>query len=187
VGFQVHHRFAVDRDVMTGQIYGVQRPDGSWDPVEHRDMIPLKWPVAHPDDEHIGLAPAESLLREIGMDRYATEFTHAFLRDDGIPFQGLKLPPGSTLDETKRKNVKEEFAKRSGRKGELAILENGAEFTRPGLTISELDLENVYRIPESRIPPASACRRRWRGWRWGLRTATTTTSRRRARRLLRGR
>ncbi|HVZ39478.1 MAG TPA: phage portal protein [Candidatus Kapabacteria bacterium] len=152
MGFQVHHRFAVDRDVMTGQIYGVQRPDGSWDPVEHRDMIPLKWPVAHPEDEHIGLAPVEALLREIGMDRYATEFTHSLLRDDGIPFQGLKLPPGSTLDEQKRKNVKEEFARRAGRKGELAILENGAEFTRPGLTISELDLENVYRIPESRIP-----------------------------------
>jgi phage portal protein BeeE len=70
-------------------------------------MIALKWPMAHPEDDHIGLAPAEALLREIGMDCYATEFTHALLRGDGIPFQGLKLPPGSTLDETKRKNVKE--------------------------------------------------------------------------------
>ncbi len=151
-GFQVHHRYEAERDPTTGRVIGVQRPDGTWEPVEHRDIIALKWPVAHPTDPHIGLAPAEALLREVGMDRSASAYMASLLRDDGIPFQALKLPPGSQLDPERRKQIKEEFARRAGRKGELAVLENGAEFTRPGLSIAELDLGNVYRIPESRVP-----------------------------------
>ncbi|HVZ41302.1 MAG TPA: phage portal protein [Candidatus Kapabacteria bacterium] len=151
-GFQVHPLGGVERDIRTGRVHSVLRADGSWDPVEHRDMIVLRWPVAHPEDDGIGMAPVEALARELGMDLYASTFIFDLLRDDGIPFQALKLPPGCSLDPTQRAAVKEEFARRMGKKGELAVLENGAEFDRPGISINELNLESIYRIPESRGP-----------------------------------
>lgn len=152
VGLQVHHRFSVERDWRTGRAAAVRRPDGRWERVEARDVIALKWPVAHPEDDGIGLAPAEALLKELGMDRYATAFAHQLLTDDGIPFQALKLPMGATMGTEERAMVKQEYLQRAGRRGELAILENGAEFTRPGLTLNEMNLEQIYRVPESRAP-----------------------------------
>ncbi|MBS1914612.1 MAG: phage portal protein [Bacteroidetes bacterium] len=152
VGLQVHPRNGVERDIRTGRVRLVLRADGTWDPVEHRDMIVLRWPVAHPEDDGIGMAPVEALARELGMDLFATTFVFDLLRDDGIPFQALKLPPGCSLDPTQRAAVKEEFSRRIGKRGELAVLENGAEFERPGVSMNELNLESIYRIPESRGP-----------------------------------
>jgi hypothetical protein len=130
------------------------RLEGMWRPVMPEDVIKLAWPVPDPMAPWRPLSPLESIGREIGMDDATIQMMASVVGNDGIPFTAVSLPPGSTLTDPVKKAMKDDYRTAQRSRAELAILEGGATFERPGLDFSELQIEKLSRLPESRIAAA---------------------------------
>lgn len=173
VGFDVHGVNNVERDMVTGKVLRVLRRDvQQWEEVDNSDFIVLRWPVMNPHDPFIGLSPVRALSSELSADRSALGMIEETISNDGIPFAALKLPPEVKLDDESKENMRKEFEQRRRRRDQLAFLEGGAEWSRPNMSLSELDLENVFLTSESRVSGASRVPAIIAGLQTGLKHAT---------------
>ena len=116
-------------------------------------------------DMRMGLSPIKRLVREIASDDEATRFADALLHNFGIPGLVVQTPAGApelSRDEalSLKASVAESFG--NGNRGNVGILEGGAEMRQFGFSPEQLNLEALHNVPETRIaavmgvPPAVA-------------------------------
>jgi HK97 family phage portal protein len=115
-------------------------------------------------DHRLGLSPIKRLVREIGSDQSATQFTDALLRNFGIPGLVVHVPQGASLNEEQAESLKQQLQTRFGfeNRGNVGVLTAGAELRQFGFSPADLNLEALHNVPETRIaavmgvPPAVA-------------------------------
>lgn len=116
-------------------------------------------------DMRLGLSPIKRLIREIASDNEATAFGDALLHNFGIPGLVVQTPaeaPSLTRDEALalKQTVSDSFG--NGNRGNVGILEGGADMKQFGFSPEQLNLEALHNVPETRIaavmgvPPAVA-------------------------------
>lgn len=116
-------------------------------------------------DMRLGLSPLKRLIREIASDEEATHFADALLHNFGIP--GLVVQTPAEAPELSREealalkaNVADSFG--NGNRGNVGILQGGADMKQFGFSPEQLNLEALHNVPETRIaavmgvPPAVA-------------------------------
>lgn len=128
--------------------------EGDWKPISKEDVVHLKWPTVDPDQPWLALAPLISIAREVDTDNEATRYQYALLFNDATPRTAIRMPPGQrplTPDEANR--AKATFRQRYGgdNRGDVALLENGADIVRLNLNMEELAFDALRRVPEARI------------------------------------
>lgn len=116
-------------------------------------------------DMRLGLSPIKRLVREIASDSEATAFGDALLHNFGIPGLVVQTPaeaPELSRDEalSLKAAVSESFG--NGNRGNVGILQGGADMKQFGFSPEQLNLEALHNVPETRIaavmgvPPAVA-------------------------------
>jgi HK97 family phage portal protein len=116
-------------------------------------------------DMRLGLSPIKRLVREIASDDEATHFADQLLHNFGIPGLVVQTPaeaPELSRDEalSLKASVAESFG--NGNRGNVGVLQGGAEMRQFGFSPEQLNLEALHNVPETRIaavmgvPPAVA-------------------------------
>ncbi|HEU4322116.1 MAG TPA: phage portal protein, partial [Roseiflexaceae bacterium] len=120
-------------------------------PVE--DIVHFQWPSPDPDQPWQALPPLAAAAREIDTDNEITRYLFALLKNDAVPRTALRVPPGSHLKDDEIRRMRQQWRERYGgeNRGDVAILEEGAEIQRIGLDLAELAFDALHRIPETRI------------------------------------
>lgn len=135
--FISHYDYTVD-----GQIYHIDRDD-----IVH---FPDGMDPANPRK---GLSGIVSLMREIGTDNEAANYTASLLRNMGVP--GALIAPDGTaiLTPDDAEEIKAGFQQRfSGdRRGEPMVMSTAAKVTAFGFDPKQMDVAMLRRIPEERI------------------------------------
>lgn len=131
--------------------------DGDWQPIDKADIVHLKWPTVDPEQPWLALSPLISIAREVDTDNEATRYQYALLANDATPRTAIRLPSGgaggrpATSLEVDR--IKQSYRQKYGGdgRGDVAVLENGAEIERISLNMEELAFDALRRVPEARI------------------------------------
>lgn len=137
-------------------VAGYEYSDGEndWKPIPKEDIVHLKWPIIDPDQPWMALSPLISMAREVDTDNEATRYQYALLHNDATPRTALRLPPGQRpMTPTEIERVKSSWRQRYGgdNRGDVALLEAGAEIVRTSLNMEELAFDALRKVPEARI------------------------------------
>lgn len=137
-------------------VAGYEYSDGSqdWQPIDKDDIVHLKWPIVDPDQPWMALSPLISMAREVDTDNEATRYQYALLANDATPRTALRMPPGQRpMTSQEMERVKSNWRQRYGgdNRGDVALLEHGAEIQRVSLNMEELAFDALRRVPEARI------------------------------------
>ena len=133
--------------------YQYDQGDGRAVPVPIEDVIHLRW-APDPMQPTRGLAPLVAAARVVDTDNEALRYTFALLKNDAVPRTILttKLP----LDPKGLKQMQEQWRERYGgdNRGDIAVVSGDVSIARAGANLSELQVEMLHNIPESRIAAA---------------------------------
>lgn len=137
-------------------VSGYEYNDGEsdWKLIDKADVVHLKWPIIDPDQPWMALSPLISMAREVDTDNEATRYQYALLFNDATPRTAIRLPPGQRpMTETEVNRVKASWRQKYGgdNRGDVAILEAGAEIVRTSLNMEELAFDALRKVPEARI------------------------------------
>ena len=107
-----------------------------------------------PRDQKRGLAPLQSLLREVFTDDEAAAATAAIVRNMGIP--GAIISPANPEDEigdAKRKTIKDYFRRvfRGDNRGDALVFSTQMKVEAFAVDMSKLGLAKLRQIPEERV------------------------------------
>lgn len=104
-------------------------------------------------DHRLGLAPIKRLIREIASDDEATRFADQLLHNYAIPGLVVQVPEGTTIPEDAAIALKARLQSSYGtdNRGNVGILTGGATMQTIGFSPSELNLEVLHNVPETRI------------------------------------
>jgi HK97 family phage portal protein len=128
--------------------------EGDWKPVDKGDIVHLKWPIVDPDQPWMALSPLISMAREVDTDNEATRYQYALLANDATPRTALRLPPGQRpMTPTEVERTKASWRAKYGGdgRGDVALLEAGAQIERVSLNMEELAFDALRKVPEARI------------------------------------
>lgn len=133
--------------------YEYDNGDGIWQPIPVEDIVHFKWPSPDPEQPWQAQPPLAAAGREVDTDNEITRYLFALLKNDAVPRLALKLPAGEGLKDPEIRRMKQQWRERYGgdNRGDIAILEQGAEIQRVGLDLAELTFDALHRIPETRI------------------------------------
>lgn len=136
--------------------YEFDRGTGVWEPVPAEDVVHFKWPSPDPTQPWQAQPPLQAAARDVDTDNEVTRYLFALLKNDAIPRTVIRVPTERYLIDDEVRRMKEQWRERYGgdHKGDVAILEGGAEVSRLGLDLEELAFEALHRIPETRIAAA---------------------------------
>jgi HK97 family phage portal protein len=137
-------------------VSGYEYNDGEsdWQPIDKADVVHLKWPIIDPDQPWMALSPLISLAREVDTDNEATRYQYALLFNDATPRTALRIPPGGRpMTPLEVERIKASWRQKYGgdNRGDVAILEAGAEIVRTSLNMEELAFDALRKVPEARI------------------------------------
>lgn len=137
-------------------VSGYEYNDGEsdWKPIDKADVVHLKWPIIDPDQPWMALSPLISMAREVDTDNEATRYQYALLFNDATPRTALRLPPGQRpMTQLEVDRTKASWRTKYGgdNRGDVALLEAGAEIERISLNMEELAFDALRRVPEARI------------------------------------
>lgn len=137
-------------------VKGYEYNDGEsdWQPLDKDDVVHLTWPIKDPDQPWLGLSPLISMAREVDTDNEATRYQYALLFNDATPRTAIRMPAGvrpNTPAELDR--MKASWRQKYGgdNRGDVALLENGADIVRLNLNMEELAFDALRKVPEARI------------------------------------
>lgn len=136
------------------QGYEYNDGEGDWKPIPKEDVVHLKWPTVDPDQPWLALAPLISIAREVDTDNEATRYQYALLFNDATPRTAIRMPPGQrplTPQEADRQKATFRQRYSGDNRGDVALLENGADIVRLNLNMEELAFDALRRVPEARI------------------------------------
>lgn len=128
--------------------------EGDWKPIPKEDVVHLKWPIVDPEQPWMALAPLISIAREVDTDNEATRYQYALLFNDATPRTALRIPAGGRpLTSLEAQRMKADFRAKYGGdgRGDVALLEAGADIVRLNLNMEELAFDALRRVPEARI------------------------------------
>lgn len=128
--------------------------EGDWKPIPKEDVVHLKWPIIDPDQPWMALSPLISMAREVDTDNEATRYQYALLFNDATPRTAIRLPAGQRpMTDTEVNRVKANWRQKYGgdNRGDVAVLEAGAEIVRTSLNMEELAFDALRKVPEARI------------------------------------
>jgi HK97 family phage portal protein len=128
--------------------------ESDWKPIPKEGVIHLKWPIIDPDQPWMALSPLISMAREVDTDNEATRYQYALLFNDATPRTAIRLPPGQRpMTEKEVERTKASWRQKYGgdNRGEVALLEQGAQIERISLNMEELAFDALRRVPEARI------------------------------------
>lgn len=130
--------------------------DGSQTPIDLADVVHFKWPLIDPTQPWQAQPPLQAAAMEVDTDAEASTYLYSLLKNDAIPRTVIKQPPGLILDDDVIRRIKDQWRERysGARRGDVAVLESGAEVERIGLDLEQLAFEALHRLPETRIAAA---------------------------------
>lgn len=136
--------------------YEFDAGDGIKVRAEAKDVVHLKWPSIDLEQPWLALPPLRAVAREVDTDSEMTAYLYALLKNDAVPRGVITTPTGVGLSPTQAEKLKAQFYVNHGglNRGNVAILEQGATYSRTSLNLHELAFEAMRRIPESRIAGA---------------------------------
>lgn len=110
-----------------------------------------------PDDVLLGLSPLESVMREVLTDNEAAVYSHAILRNMGVP--AAKVSPknsGDSITAEQAEALKSRFEAgfRGDSRGSLFVSSLPVEYERIGFSPADIDVRTMRRSPEERISAA---------------------------------
>lgn len=121
------------------------------------EIVHLKWPTVDPDQPWQALPPLRAVAREVDTDNEATRYVYSLLFNDATPRTTVRIPADAgSLSQPEYDRLKAQFRLRFGgeARGDVAILEGGAELERMALDMDELAFDTLRKVPEARIASA---------------------------------
>jgi HK97 family phage portal protein len=136
--------------------YAYDSGNGTSKRIPAADVIHLKWPAINLSEPWRGMSPLLAVAHEVNTDTEATRYLYALLKNDAVMRGVITLPEGVPMSPSKAEALKAQFRMNHGgdNRGGVAILEQGAAYTRVSLNLQELAFEALRRVPESRIAGA---------------------------------
>ncbi len=137
---------------------------GTLRPIPVDDVIPLTWPDVDPEQPWTAMPPLAAAAGDVDQANEIRRYVFTLLKNDAVPRGVLEMPVESALSTPEVRRMKEQWHERYGgdARGDIAILEGGARYTRIGLNIQELAASALFDIPEAhicavlRVPPIIA-------------------------------
>lgn len=139
--------------------YYEYRPDSTVEPIRIpvRDVVHFRYPRFDKRNNRKGASPLAPLLREIFTDDEAANWTASTLRNAGVPPVVLSpanadlTPTREELEETKSRY---QDVTTGDNRGKVLVMTGATKVDRLGFSPTEMDLRELRRIPEERIPAA---------------------------------
>lgn len=134
----------------------------SYDPGDGRDIsydvadvIQLRW-APDPDAPARGMSPLEAAARPVDTDNEALRAEYALLRNDGAPRTLVVQRGGGVLSREAKKQLRAQWAEDHGgdMRGGVGFVSGDVTIERVGVGLTDLALEALHNIPESRISAA---------------------------------
>lgn len=133
-------------------------------PIPVEDVIALTWPDVDPEQPWTAMPPLTAAAGDVDTANEIRRYVFNLLKNDAVPRGVLELPPAAALSEPEWRRMKSQWRERYGgdNRGDVAILEGGAKYTRIGLNMEELAAAALFDIPEAhicavmRVPPIIA-------------------------------
>ncbi len=118
-----------------------------------REIVHLKWLSVDFDNPVKALSPIVMAGREIGSESAAQAYVAGLLENDAMPRTIFSLPADVNINDKQMAEMKEEVKKKFGGKnfGLPAVLAGGMTVQRLSLGLNELQLDQLMKIPETRI------------------------------------
>lgn len=133
-------------DYIAGYEYHVNGSTIYYQPWE---IMQIKFP--DPLDEFYGLSPIKRILRELGIDNEATDFTASFLQNMAVPY-GL-LTTEQHLQEADAERMRSKWWQwfRGKKRGKPAVLGQGTTYQQLGMNFTDMEFEALRSMTETRI------------------------------------
>jgi HK97 family phage portal protein len=140
-----------DDEFITHYEYGIGNQGGLEVPVD--DVVHFRYGI-NPEDTKLGRSPLASVFRELFTDDEAANFTASLLRNSAIP--GVVLAPGEgvgAVSEEDLQSIKDRWADQFGsdNRGRLMVMRGATKVTTVSYSPSEMNLQQLRRIPEERV------------------------------------
>ena len=156
------------------------KPDPSLDSqkIDRNDVIHVRWSI---DERNVrkGIAPLQSLLREVFTDEEAANYTASILRNMGVP--GVILAPSDNettepMSDEDVESVKRSFMQRFGgdRRGEPMVMDTKLDVHIISFSPEQMNLRRLRQIPEERVSAVSGVHSIVVGFGSGTETSTTS-------------
>jgi HK97 family phage portal protein len=139
-------------EFITHYEYGVGSSQGSIEvPVD--DVVHFRYGI-NPENTKLGRSPLASVFRELFTDDEAANFTASLLRNSAIP--GVVLAPGEgvgAVSEEDLQSIKDRWTDQFGsdNRGRLMVMRGATKVTTVSYSPSEMNLQQLRRIPEERV------------------------------------
>lgn len=140
---------------ITGYVYTTQGQEYN---INKEDIIHWKF-GRDTTDIRLGRSPITSVLREIAADNQASSTAYGLIKNGAIPSliigpdaneQAVDLSPDDARQI--KKKLREDFA--GDQAGGIAVMSGAYKMDRVSYSPAELDLSEIRRLPEERIPAA---------------------------------
>jgi HK97 family phage portal protein len=143
-----------DRTFITHYEY---RPDTSKEPVNYRPQDVSHFRYGRPDPRNIRKAesPLRSLFREIFTDDEAANYTASMLRNVGVPPVVLSpTDPSMTPSREELEQTKQRYQEvtTGDNRGQVLVMYGPTKVDKLGYNPSEMNVRELRRIPEERVP-----------------------------------
>jgi HK97 family phage portal protein len=118
-----------------------------------RELIHLKWLNVDFANPVKALSPLVSVAREIGAEEAVQAYINNLLANDAMPRTVFSYPAGVELSPEQITRLKTEAKEKFGGKnyGKPAFLEGGVTIQRLSLGLNELQIDQLMKIPETRV------------------------------------
>lgn len=133
--------------------YEFDHGGGKTEPIPAEDIVHFKWPAPDPNQPWQAMPPLVAAAREVDTDNEATRYLFTLLKNDAVPRTVVKVPAERMLTEDEVRRVKAQWKERYGgdNRGDVAILEGGADVSRLSLDLEQLAFDALHHLSETRI------------------------------------
>jgi HK97 family phage portal protein len=138
----------------TKRVQGYQLTNGArMETLAPREIVHLKWPSVDFGNPVKALSPIVMAGREIGSENAAQAYINGLLANDATPRTIFSVAGGVELSDEQvnrmTKTIKEKFGGKNY--GSPAVLEGGMTVQRLSLGLNELQIDQLMKIPETRV------------------------------------
>lgn len=120
--------------------------------IRGEDMI--DWPMRSPLNKYDALSPLAVAMGSIDADRAQTDFIRAFFNNSGVP-SGILTIKNRTLNQAQADELRGKwrlmFGRTFGNQGDVAVLDENAEYQKIGQGVGELQGDALREFTETRV------------------------------------
>jgi HK97 family phage portal protein len=142
-----------ERDNMGNPLLYEYRPEGSAEVIHYPAHQVVRFAMMNPLDHTEGLSPLVRVVRELGIDNKASDFTKAFF-ENGAILAGIlstEQEVDSTTADAIEKRWWQKFGFGSKGVGKTAVLGKGVKYQQLALNFKDMEFESVRSFVETRI------------------------------------